>query len=141
MTEVATLHPADLRSDQGSALVELIFGISALFVPLAIGIVALTNVHAGASAAETIARETARAFVLGDSDTDAWARSAAASRLAFADAHLPYVVPRITCSHQPCMTPGAHIRVYVKFLVAVAWGTWTVESTHMQIVDPWRAFP
>jgi hypothetical protein len=126
--------------ERGSALVEMIFGITALFVPLAIAIVSFVTVHSHAVLAESVARETARAFVLGDNDEEAWTRSLQAARIAFGDAKAAYVRPTIECSQQPCLSPGAHVTVRVRLSVAVPWGNWGVASSHRQVVDPWRAF-
>jgi hypothetical protein len=126
--------------ERGSALVEMIFGITALFVPLALALVSFTTVHGHAALAETVARETARAFVLADNDGDAWSRALHTARMAFSDANAAYVRPTIECSHQPCLSPGARVTVRVRLSVPVPWGAWGVAASHRQVVDPWRAF-
>jgi Flp pilus assembly protein TadG len=128
------------RSEGGSALVEMIFGISALFVPVAIALVSFTTVHRHASVAESVARETARAFVLASSEDEAWKRGMSAARLAYSDANTTFVRPTIECSHQPCLSPGGQVTVRVRFSVAVPWGDWGIAASHRQVVDPWRAF-
>jgi len=107
----STSSPGRRRSvdDHGNALVELIFGICALFVPLALGVVGIVAVADGAVLAETVVRESARAFVLGDHDEDGRARAMRSARLVFADSGIEYVAPSISCTANPCLTPGASV--------------------------------
>lgn len=126
--------------DEGNVLVELIFMIAALLVPLALGAVAVVSIASGAELAETVARESARAFVFGDHDLDAFVRAEQAARLAFRDAGFAYVEPAITCAASPCLTPGATVDVLVRIPVTVPWGIWTARARHRQVVDPWRTW-
>lgn len=127
--------------DSGNALIELLFGVSALLVPLALGMLAMVQVASATLLAETTAREVARAFVLADDDQAARLAADRIARLNFQDASRAFVRPIITCSAHPCLTPGARVSVAVRLLVDVPWGRWTVGSQHVQLVDPWRAFP
>ena len=119
---------------------ELIFAISALLVPIALAMVAVVNIATGALLAETVARETARTFVLADDDEAAFVQATLVARLAFADAGHDFVAPTLTCSARPCLSAGGSVRVAVRIPVDVPWGRWTVRSAHVQVVDPWRAW-
>lgn len=128
------------RQDQGSALIELIFGISMLLVPMALGLVAVVSIGTGAALAESSAREVARGFVLADDDADAYAVAHRIAQVNFADAGREFVQPVISCTSRPCLSPGAHVVVRISFPVDVPWGRWRVSAEHVQLVDPWRAW-
>lgn len=130
----------DATGDRGNALIELVFGISALLVPIAVGMTAMVEMGSATALAETTVREVARAFVLADDDESALAAADRVARLNFRDAGRPFMRPTITCSIRPCVTPGAHVTIALRFPLDLPWGRWLVRSEHVQVVDPWRTF-
>ena len=81
----------------------------------------------------------------GDGEREAYA----AARLAFNDQglDLPEDAIRITCSADPCLTPGARVTVSIERQSDLAWragpGTWRCigagQRHHVEVVDTYRA--
>jgi Flp pilus assembly protein TadG len=135
-----------LRDDDGSASVEFVFLGILLLVPLVYVIVAIAAVQGAAYGVSGASRAAGRAFVQAPSDADARARAFAAARVALAD-HGIELHPEdldISCSAQPCRTPGATVTVEIDLdialpLVPEVFGTIpasvAVRGRHVEVVD------
>lgn len=99
------------RGDEGSALLDAVFIIACLFVPLIWMAIALIHAEGVAYAARTAAREGARTFVTSASSGEAARRAEVAANLVFDDEHVPRGEIHTACSANPCLTPGASVSV------------------------------
>lgn len=97
--------------DEGSALLDAVFIITCLFVPLMWMSIALIDAEGVAYAARIAARESARTFVTSASSQAAGERAQFAANLVFDDARVPRGYIHVLCSADPCLTPGASVRV------------------------------
>ena len=137
------------RSDDGSATVEFVLVGLLLLVPLTYVALTALSVQRTAFAAVEAARSGARAFVTAPSGAAAAARAMQAVDLALADQGVGRGAARlqIGCSAQPCLTPGATVRVQVSAAVRLPWlpaflsgdvGGIPVQAVHVEVVDPFE---
>jgi hypothetical protein len=117
-----------------------------LLVPLAYVVVCIGSVQAGAYGVSAATREAGRAFVhapVGE-DPRAWAYTAAKLALADQGIELQPEQLQITCSADPCRTPGATVAVAIDLevplpLVPEVFGSVpasiAVHGRHVEIVD------
>lgn len=127
----------DRGRDNGSAIVEfVVFGIAAL-MPLSYLLTGIFTVQRAAFTAESAVREATRAFVLATSDQEAFFAAQKAADMVFEDASLQPVPLKITCSISPCLSPLGNVTVRVRFPVELAAGSWTINASHQERVDPW----
>lgn len=138
-------HRAARRLDEGTALIEFIFGSVVLLIPLLYLLVALAQVQAGAYAAQSTAIDAARSAARHPVAAQATAHDIAA--LHFADHGLERADWQIdlTCSGS-CTAAGTRVtatveaRIPVPGLPAVLGETRlpaiTVRSTHADLVAP-----
>ncbi|RJK96369.1 pilus assembly protein [Vallicoccus soli] len=139
------------RDDTGSAIVEFCFLGVLLMVPLAYVVLAVFHVQAAAYGAAAATRESGRAYTTTPAGGDAEGRAWAAAGVALADhgvdlADQDYA---LTCSADPCSSPGGTVRTTIavdvplpllpRFLGDAA--TFRVEATHVQPVDRFRGAP
>jgi Flp pilus assembly protein TadG len=107
---------APRRGDGGNAVVEfLVLGV-VLLVPLAYLALALGRVQAATYAVDGAAREAARAFAAAPDEVTGRRHALVAVRLALLDQGLdvdPSAAATLTCSADPCLTPGARLTVRV----------------------------
>lgn len=128
------------RSDDGSALVEVVWLGILLLVPLIWIVLSVFEVQRGAFAVSGAARAGARAFSLADDDTAGRAQASAAIRQAMhdqgADAPVRFTV---TCGLADCHARGAVItvriwsRVRLPLLPEILGGgapSFALDSTH-----------
>ncbi len=104
------------RSDErGTALVEAVWLVLLLLVPLVYVVVAVFDVQRASFAVSGAARAAARAYSLAPDEGSAPARARAAAAVALHDQDLDIgdVEIRVSCSPTPgnCLTPGGTIRV------------------------------
>ncbi len=143
-----------LRDDRGSAVVEFVVLTIPLFVPFALY---LGFVHAQSQSAfdaHNLARQVARAYITSPTEESTAARVQTVvetfSREILSKrgiTSLPEV--RITCSAQPCLTPGSQVRAevtledpsikpggYLRFIDSTST---KVIASDTQVVDIWRS--
>ena len=105
----------DRRNEQGTALVEAVWLVILLLVPLVYVVVAVFDVQRASYAVNGAARAAARAYSLAPDEASAPARARAAAAVALRDQGLGLdeVQLRVTCRPTPgnCLAPGAVIRV------------------------------
>ncbi len=128
-------------------MVEFVSLVVVLVVPLTYLLLTVFEVQRASFAATSAAREAARLFVTAPSSAEAEVRARQAAAIALAD-HGMSAGPDdvvVSCSADPCLTPGALVRVqfrtslplplvpgFVSDLVPVAVG---VQAEHTQVVD------
>ncbi|MEN0130762.1 MAG: hypothetical protein AAGC49_15090 [Brevundimonas sp.] len=108
------------RGDEGSAVVEFLGVTLVLLVPLVYLVLVLGRVEAATFAVEGAAREAARAYVRADSADEGAARALAAVGVALRDQGFvddPADALTITCSKDPCLTPGGNVEAQVLIVV------------------------
>lgn len=141
------------HDDRGTATLEFIGVTLMLIVPLLAIILAVGRVQAAGFAAQTAAREAARAMLTADSSTIGRDRAIAAVSLALADQGFDDVDPRealqVACSASPCLTPGAEVEMRVSIPVELPFvpsfmedaipSIVTVQASQIEQVDDYRA--
>jgi hypothetical protein len=135
------------KADEGNVVVEFIGITVALLIPLTIISSSCIQVANSYLSAEVSARAAARAFVVSSNDT-LGARAAKVSA-GFTSQNLsssePSSTTRITCTKNPCLTPGGFVTVKVskevKLSLPEAFGTRSifVSSQHTAVVDELRS--
>lgn len=105
------------RNESGTAIIEFVWLVILLLIPMVYVVVAVFDTQRTAYAASAAARSAGRAFVTAPDQATAYARAIEAARLAFADQGLeaaPLTV-RIRCSPLPhdCLTPGSVVTAEV----------------------------
>jgi hypothetical protein len=140
------------RAETGSAMVEFTYLGILLLVPLAYVLLTIFRLQNAGYAVSTATREASRAFVSAPSDDVAWGNARAAATLALRDFGLEIEPKRvqITCTHQPCLTPGGQVRVHIDREVLLplvprvfgkAPAAIRVEAERTDTVDRLRATP
>lgn len=120
--------------DEGSALVEAVFVIVVLLVPLVWVALALLRVEAAGYAVRTAAREAARVYVTAPTGVIGSSRAEMAARLAFEDQDTPQGQVGVACSAQPCLTPGATVTAHAATTVPLPFVPgWLAGPTHLRI--------
>ena len=136
--------------DEGSATVEFALFSMLLLVPFTYVLLTVFAVQRAAYGVTEAAREAARAFVTSPSGGQAQQRMNAAVALALRDQGLP---PQglgitVTCSADPCLTPGATVTVRINDQVPLPWvpallgrpaATVAVSAVEVQTVDVFRS--
>ena len=110
-----------MRRDDGNAMVEFSFLGVLLLIPLIYVVLAALAVQRAAFAVTAASRDAGRAFVTAPAGSDSEARAEQAARLVLRD-HGLSLLPnalRITCSADPCLTPGAVVHVEITYVVAL----------------------
>lgn len=136
--------------DGGAALVEFVLLAVVLIVPLAYLVLAVFEVQRAAFATSSAAREAARVFVVAPSSAQGELRARQAVSLAMDDQGLDggAAALRIECLADPCLTPGARVRVEVDVAVGLPFVPWLgdgpagsvpVRASHTQTVDVYSA--
>lgn len=105
------------RSQQGTAIVELVWLAVLLLVPMLYVVLAVFETQRTAYAASVAARSASRAFVTAPDQSSGYARARMAARLAFADQGVehPHLSLVISCRPTPgaCLTPGSVVSAQV----------------------------
>ncbi|GAB78377.1 TadE-like protein [Austwickia chelonae] len=99
------------RSEDGSAVVEFVFLVVILLIPLIYLVLTVARLQAASFAVSTAAREAGRAFVTAPRHVSPQARAEAAAELAYADHGLDGGRVTIRCAADPCLSPDARIEV------------------------------
>ncbi len=138
------------RDDEGSATVEFALFSMLLLVPFTYVLLTVFAVQRTAYGVTEAAREAARAFVTSPSGGQAQERMNAAVALALRDQGLPAqgLAITVTCSADPCLTPGATVTVRINDQVPLPWvpallgrpaATVAVSAVEVQTVDVFRS--
>jgi Flp pilus assembly protein TadG len=140
-----------VRSDEGTATIEFTFLSVLLLVPLVYVVLSASEVQRTAYAASEAARDAGRAYVRADTAADGEREAYAAARLAFSDQglDLPTDAVRITCSADPCLTPGARVTVAIRTSAVLpgvpslgrSAASVSVSAQHVEVVDAFREAP
>jgi Flp pilus assembly protein TadG len=140
-----------VRSDEGTATIEFTFLSVLLLVPLVYVVLSASQVQRSAYAASEAARDAGRAYVRADTAADGEREAYAAARLAFSDQglDLPADAVRISCSADPCLTPGARVTVAIRTSALLPGvpslgrgaASVTVSAQHVEVVDAFREAP
>ena len=140
------------RRDQGSAAIEFVAIGVLLLTPLIYIVIALSRIQAASFAADSSAREAARAFVTAVDDDDGRRRAAIAVRLGLRDQGFTPDDGDLAfeCgTSSACLTPGSTVRALVEVRVALpgvprfldrmfSTGV-TVRSGQVAVVDQFQA--
>ena len=137
-----------LRKEDGNAIIEFVVLSAALLIPSLYLVLTLGSVQAAVFAADTISRDVARIHAT-DTDPERAARRAAEhTAMVLEDHGLSAVdVWQISCSEDPCATPGGMVTAQVRIPVPVPGlgsilgetGPVTVGASHAVPVDQYRA--
>lgn len=140
----------DWRSDRGSMLIEVLFLMVLLMLPLFYLVGTLGRLQAGAYAASTAAREAGRAYVTAEEESSGPGRSSAAASLVFSahgfEAGEGSIF--ISCAESSCLAPGGQIEVasvvqvelplIPDFMSGIVPTSVSMTSTHIEPVDAFR---
>jgi len=132
-------------------VLEFLFLAVLLMVPLVYVLLTVFAVQRAAYAVASASREAGRVFVAADSTALGQRRAEQATALVLRDSGLvgePGSL-ELTCSAQPCLTPGATVSVDLTsavdlplapgFLTGVAPASIRVTGSHVEVVDRFRA--
>ena len=137
-----------LGQEEGNALVEFVVLSAALLIPTLYLVLTLGNVQAAVFAADTISRDVARIHATDTDPERAAHRAARHTEMILEDHGLPVTdVTTISCSEDPCASPGGTVRVQVRIPVPVPGlgpilgetGPVAVGASHAVPVDQYRA--
>lgn len=136
-------------ADDGNAIVEFCFLAVLIMIPLAYAMLGVFTVQNAAYALSSATREGGRAVASSNGRDDAAARAYTAAEIAMRD-HGLRLAPgelRVTCSAQPCATPGASVTItivravplpYLPRLLGRRAASVSVRATHLELVDRFR---
>ncbi|HTY73338.1 MAG TPA: pilus assembly protein [Actinomycetes bacterium] len=140
-----------MRGERGSATIEFTFLSVLLLVPLVYVVLSVSQVQRNAYAAAEAARDAGRAYVRADSAQEGERAAYAAARLAFRDQglELPADAVAISCSADPCLTPGSRVVVSIRVravlpgvpALARSAASVAVSARHVEVVDAYREAP
>jgi hypothetical protein len=133
-------------TEEGRAIVEFVFLGVLLLLPLTYLVTATARIQAASFSASLASREAGRAFVTGESDSDAHVRAHAAAALAFADFDFTEgATMAVTCDGAPCLRPQGTVTAVATievrlplvpdFLASHVPSSVTVSSTSVSTVD------
>jgi len=127
------------QRERGSAIIEfLLFGIL-LLVPLALGMVDVSNYFSALMAGQSAAREAARSYSLSPSSQIAEANAQVIALRILADSGIEYhdFRLRVVCSAYPCLTPGAWVKALVDFRTDLRVVSRAIHVEETEPVDAW----
>lgn len=139
-----------VRPERGSMLVEVVFLMVLLMVPLLYLVGTLGRLQAGAYAASAAAREAGRAYVTTPQEGSAPGRGSAAAALVFDSFGFDQGQGAVSigCATDPCLAPGGQVRVdstvvvsvplIPDFMAGVVPTSVTMTSSHTESVDKFR---
>lgn len=141
---------AAVDGEGGNAIVEFVYLAMLLLVPLVYILITVFRVQAGSYAVSSAAREAGRVYATAQDLDGAGDRAFAAASIVMADSGLPLDRRQltITCSTDPCLTPGSQVNVVMTYNVALplvpriftdrAPASVRVTSRHLEVVDRYR---
>jgi hypothetical protein len=109
------------HDESGSAAIEFLTVGLLLLVPLVYLVLTLGALQAASFAAEGVARQAARVYVLAPTDAEGRSRMAAAVAVELADWHLPPTALHLglACDAGDCRTPRGTVTVTARLAVAL----------------------
>jgi Flp pilus assembly protein TadG len=109
------------RDDSGAAIIEFVVIFVVLIIPLTYFVLAVFEVQRTSFAATNATREAGRVFVTAPDGAQAESEARAAAALAFHDHGLDVSngTLSISCSADPCLTPGATVTATYDTVVAL----------------------
>jgi Flp pilus assembly protein TadG len=136
--------------DSGNAIIEFVYLAVLLMVPLVYILLTVFRVQGATYAVSSATREAGRVYVLSDDSDVAGARALTAASIVMADSGLRLSPQNlhITCSADPCLTPGATVNVFIGYDVALPFlptfldsapARVHVDGRHLEVVDRFRA--
>ncbi|MGO1568676.1 MAG: hypothetical protein ACTHXC_11655 [Brachybacterium sp.] len=137
-----------LAQEDGNAIVEFVVLSAALLIPCLYLVLTLGNVQAAVFAADTISRDVARIHATESDPQRASERAARHAEMVLEDHGLSQQdVATISCSEDPCATPGGSVTAQVRIAVPVPGlgpilgetGPVAVGASHVVQVDQYRA--
>lgn len=136
------------QREDGNALVEFVVLAVALLIPSLYLVLTLGSVQSAVFAADVIARDTARIHATETDPGRAEVRAREHARMILEDFGLSGdEVAQISCTHDPCATPGGTVTAEVRLPVPVPGlgpvlgdtGPVSVSAAHAAPVDRYRA--
>ena len=136
--------------DDGNAIVEFVYLAVLLMVPLVYVVLTLFAVQRTSYGLAAASREAGRVYVTAPSGDVASSRAERAAEIVLADSGVPLRDGDLTvdCSTDPCLTPGAVVRVRVEadvplpllpsFLRGHVPTAVHVAGEHVEVVDRYR---
>jgi len=124
-----------LTEEKGSASVEFVLLAIPLFLPIIIFMANFSELTDSHSALRTLARESARAFVM--SENDATAYRVAEEVVDKGSSVLGYqgkVALNIECSQRPCISPDGRVTATITVRLT---NSKTVSVSSIEYVSPW----
>lgn len=137
-----------LGDEDGNALVEFVVLSAALLIPCLYLVLTLGNVQAAVFAADTISRDVARIHATEPDPGRAAVQAARHAEMVLEDHGLSARdVVTLSCTHDPCATPGGTVTAQVRIPVPVPGmgpilgegGPMAVGASHAVPVDRYRA--
>lgn len=136
--------------DEGSAVVEFVFLGVLVCLPIFYLVLTLSRIQAGVYAASSASREAGRTFVTAPTSAEAVGRAQTAARIAFTDQGFGSEGSvRVTCSGQPCLTPGGSVRTQADLSVRLPFvpdflaehvpSSVPISAQHIETVDRFGA--
>ena len=136
-------------SDDGNAIVEFVYLAVLLMVPLVYVLLTVFRVQGAAYAVSSAAREAGRVYATVDVMNEAGPRALVAARIVMSDSNLALSGKdlRISCSSDPCLSPGSRVNVVIVYDVSLPLlprlfgrspATVQVTSRHLEVVDRYR---
>ena len=144
------MSAAGVRDDGGSAVVEFVWLAVLLMVPLVYVLLTVFAVQRTSYGLAAATREAGRAYVTAPPGPDAAPRARAAAALVLQDNGIDASTGDldIACSAEPCLTPGALVRVRIErpvplplvpsFLRGRLPDAVSVSGQHVEVVDRYR---
>jgi len=136
------------QAERGSVLVEVVFLLVLLTIPVFYLVGTLGRLQAGAYAVSAAAREAGRAYVTAPDQGSAPARAVTAAGLVHASHGFEGPELVIECADPPCLQPGAQVTFRTSlqlelplipdFAAGVVPTTVEVTSSHVEVVDEFR---
>jgi len=142
--------PGVFRADDGNAIVEFVYLAVLLMVPLVYVLLTVFRVQGAAYAVSSAAREAGRVYATSDVIDEAGPRALVAAQLVMRDSNLTLAEQdlRISCSSDPCLTPGSRVNIVIAYDVSLPFlprlfegrapATVQVMSRHLEVVDRYR---
>ncbi|GAA1489893.1 hypothetical protein [Brachybacterium sacelli] len=137
-------------AEDGNTIVEFVVLAAALLIPALYLVLTLGSVQAAVFAADTIARDAARIHAVEPDPDHATMRARQHTAMILEDYRLEASeVVRISCSEDPCSSPGGTVSARVRIPVPVPGlgpilgetGPVAVGASHAVQVDQYRAVP
>jgi Flp pilus assembly protein TadG len=124
-----------MSEDSGSASVEFVALAIPLFLPIMIYFSSFAEISDSQSVLRTLARESARAFVMSENDRIAYqVASEVVEKGAVALGYKGQVTLEIQCSQRPCISPDAKIMATVSTQLN---GSKKTSVAAIEYVSPW----